>query len=158
MRDWYAMLLGATFRSQAFGHYFSTSQLNPGSCAIGAMHEGREGRHENPGFDLDGVGGVEGPSFHKCPLQGQQYIPFRKRLYGKTSTITCEHEAASVVHLNDDHRLTRPAIAYLLYHEERLQKGPDPQDDALFREMFGPLEEMDGIAEAIDPKLQGVKV
>ncbi len=130
-------------RPQAFGSYFS--KLGNRSCAVGAAGEGvgvwnafaSDGHRSE---DLTEVLGI--PPKTKCPL------------CRKSSTQYKKHNIEFLPeHLNDAHRLTRPATAYLLYGIERAEKGGDPLDDQLFKEIFGPLEEMDGVAEAIDPKM-----
>ena len=156
MRDWYALLIGATFRPQTRGSYFDV-EFPRGSCGVGAIKEGREGRQEDPNLHFRDMAGVDEsiPYWGTCPLKGKPMWIGSAAVPRKFTCLSGPGHS-NVIHLNDGHRLTRPAIAYLLYRREREVKGADEKDDALFKEIFGPLEEMDGVAQAIDPKLMGV--
>lgn len=139
MRWWYAILKGSILRPQAFGSLW----INDKSCAVAAGSEGSGlvTYGHNVG---SGVAGRLGsfPVFDPCPI-----CKLSEEDYGNLG------QSTGIPHLNDRHRLTRPAIAYLTYFCQREEDGADPKDDALFREIFGPLEELDGVAEAIDRKL-----
>lgn len=154
MRVWYAILVGASYRPRAEGAFFEIQGQEVGSCAVGAIYEAKEG-YLGPGKEWSEEDVVEhdkDADAHDGDLMFVQGCPMANCPHADGCT------PIGIPHLNDDHKMTRPAIAYLSYYEERRQKGADPKDDALFREVFGPLEEMDAVAEAVDPKLKGVTV
>ena len=96
--------------SQAFGEYFSSKG---GSCALGAAYEGMYRLPDNadgtrPTKDLEWFFDCLEGSVRKCPADG-----CRKRL-----TL-----ASILVHLNDEHRWSREAIAAWLEKENGSKEG-----------------------------------
>lgn len=144
MRFWEAIVRGAEKRPQCFGSWVVWEASEQGLDAIATCAQGAA--FEALGLNLrtmtttdivncPTIRAARDIRFDACPKCGLSVLVSSTQTKGEQWSLY-----TLVPHLNDIHRLTRPAIASIVYQYEREALGADPEDDARYREIFGTAE------------------